>query len=63
METVELLNKRLIYLNQLLANSLQQGDIPEITRLQAEIAEVDRQLLEVEGPTGQQPAPENEDVI
>lgn len=63
METAELLNRRLIYLNQLLANSLQQGDIPEIARLEVEITECNRQLSEIGEPAGQQPAPENGDVI
>jgi hypothetical protein len=50
MDTQDLINRRLIYLNHLLANSLQQGDIPEVERLQLEIQEYTQKLIDLQTP-------------
>lgn len=50
MDTQDLINRRLIYLNHLLANSLQQGDIEEVERLQLEIQEYTQKLIDLQTP-------------
>lgn len=48
METQDIFKNRLIHLNQLLANNLQQGNLEEIQRLQADIQKTQEELASLE---------------
>ena len=48
MENSDILKNRLIHLNQLLANNLQQGNIEEINRLETEIKQTQEELASLE---------------
>lgn len=48
METQDILKNRLIHLNQLLANNIQQGNLEEIQRLEVDIQTTQEELASLE---------------